>query len=92
MADPVDDLILDLLAWLDETPRTYAEVIDAWRTSCPRLPVWEEANDRGFITRDAGPNGAVISVSARGAAHLVMCGRSSGHWPERPMSSGSAKA
>jgi hypothetical protein len=52
MPDPVDSLILDLLEWIGPAARPYAEVIDAWRTSCPRLPVWEEANDRGFVERE----------------------------------------
>jgi hypothetical protein len=43
--DTVDSLILDLLAWMGPDPRPYAEVLEAWRTSCPLLPVWEEAND-----------------------------------------------
>jgi D-3-phosphoglycerate dehydrogenase len=39
--DPVvEALILDLLQWLTSGERTYEEVMDAWRTSCPRLPVW----------------------------------------------------
>jgi hypothetical protein len=67
----VDALILDLLEWIGPRPRPYAEVLDAWRTSCPRLPVWEEANDRGFITRRRTPgHAAVVSVSAAGAEHL----------------------
>jgi D-3-phosphoglycerate dehydrogenase len=51
VATTVDPLILDLLDWIGPNPRPYAEVIEAWRTSCPRLPVWEEANERGFIER-----------------------------------------
>jgi hypothetical protein len=47
VSDPVEPLILDLLEWMGPEPRLYAEVIEAWRTSCPRLPVWEEAGDRG---------------------------------------------
>jgi D-3-phosphoglycerate dehydrogenase len=63
----VDSLILDLLEWMGPTPRPYAEVLEAWRTSCPRLPVWEEANDRGFIARHRAPGGgALVSVSAAG--------------------------
>jgi len=69
--DTVDTLILDLLEWMGPNPRPYAEVIEAWRTSCPRLPVWEDANDRGFIARRRGPgSGALVSVSASGAAYL----------------------
>jgi hypothetical protein len=67
----VDDLILDLLEWVGPESRPYADVMEAWRTSCPRLPVWEDANDRGFIERhrDAG-GGELISVSAAGAEFL----------------------
>ena len=71
MADPVDALILDLLEWIGSAPRPYAEVIDAWRTSCPRLPVWEEANDRGFVERRAdGGGGLLVSVTERGRQFL----------------------
>jgi hypothetical protein len=69
--DTVDALILDLLEWIGPTPRPYAEALEAWRTSCPRLPVWEDATDRGFIARQRAPGQpAVVSVSAAGAEHL----------------------
>jgi D-3-phosphoglycerate dehydrogenase / 2-oxoglutarate reductase len=71
MSDNLDPLILDLLEWLGSSPRPYAEVMEAWRTSCPRLPVWEEANDRGLVERHDEPGrGRCISVSAAGADHL----------------------
>jgi hypothetical protein len=71
MTDRLDTLILDLLEWLGPTPRPYAEVLDAWRTSCPRLPVWEEANDRGFIERRHVPeHGPFVSPSPAGAEYL----------------------
>jgi hypothetical protein len=66
MADVVDSLILDLLEWLGPEPRPYADVMDAWRTSCPRLPVWEDATDRGFVVRRRG----LVQRSERGAEHL----------------------
>jgi hypothetical protein len=67
----VDVLILDLLEWIGPTGRPYREVMEAWRTSCPRLPVWEEANDRGFIVRRQAPDTeAMVSVSALGAQFL----------------------
>jgi hypothetical protein len=69
--DAVEILILDLLEWMGPDPRPYAEVLDAWRTSCPRLTVWEDANDRGFIARHHAPGrGALVSVSAAGTEHL----------------------
>lgn len=52
MTDTLTPLICDLLEWLDREPRTHAEVMEGWRTSCPRLPVWEEATDRGYVRRD----------------------------------------
>lgn len=45
-------LVIDLLATLQAGPRPYTEVIEAWRTSCPRLPVWEDAVDSGFVERE----------------------------------------
>lgn len=71
MSDTVDSLILDLLEWMGTSPRPYAEVLEVWRTSCPRLPVWEDATDRGFIARHHVPGcGALVSVSPAGAAYL----------------------
>jgi hypothetical protein len=72
MPDPVDALILDLLEWIGPNARPYREVIDAWRTSCPRLPVWEEANERGLIEyHHSQGSGTVVSVSALGAKLLA---------------------
>jgi len=69
--DTLDTLIIDLLEWIGPTPRPYAEVLEAWRTSCPRLPVWEDATERGFIVRHHVPGrGALVSVSGAGAEHL----------------------
>ena len=71
MSDPVEPLILDLLEWIGRAPRPYAEVMEAWRTSCPRLPVWEDATDLGFIERHHEPGqAALVSVSASGVEHL----------------------
>ncbi len=71
MSEIVDALVLDLLEWIGPVPRPYDEVLDAWRTSCPRLPVWEEANERGFVVREHRPGqGVLISVSEAGRAHL----------------------
>ena len=67
MSDIVDSLILDLLEWIGPAARPYDEVMDAWRTSCPRLPVWEEANRRRLV-RALSSRGhrSVVSVSQPG--------------------------
>ena len=49
MTDTVENLILDLVEWVGRKERTYQETMDAWRTSCPRLPVWEDATERGLV-------------------------------------------
>jgi hypothetical protein len=51
MTGTLDPLVRDLVEWVAKKPRTYAEVIEVWRTSCPRLTVWEDAADRGFVER-----------------------------------------
>jgi SAM-dependent methyltransferase len=71
MTDNLDSLILDLLEFLGPSPRLYSEVLDAWRTSCPRLPVWEEANLRGYVERQhTAGRGQLVSLSPAGAEHL----------------------
>jgi hypothetical protein len=49
MSETLRPLILDLVAFVAERPRPYAEVLDAWRTSCPRLTVWEDAVEAGLV-------------------------------------------
>ena len=67
MADTVvEALILDLLDWVAGRERTYEEVLSVWRTSCPKLPVWEDANDRGFIATENG----IVRITAQGRALL----------------------
>ena len=84
MTNAVEALILDLLEWIGPDARPYAEVIDAWRTSCPRLPVWEEANERGFLEQHHEPGrGTFVLVSALGRKHLRAAR------PDRGMEAGS---
>ena len=70
----IDALIFDLLEWLAGGERSYDEVLEVWRTSCPRLTVWEDANDRGLIAVEE-PNGRrIVRPSAAGLA-LIGAGR-----------------
>jgi hypothetical protein len=66
----VEALILDLLDWLRVRERTYEEALDAWRTSCPRLPVWEDAQDRGLIAREPVNGRQIVRVTPSGLALL----------------------
>ena len=71
-----ESLVLDLLEWVAREPRSYLDVMDAWRTSCPRLPVWEDASDRGLVRRERTEGGiAMVRITAEGLALLAANGR-----------------
>ena len=76
MPNSLDPLVLDLVEWVAKEPRPYAEVLDAWRTSCPRLTVWEDAAERGLVERTTlhGHNVYVVATDA-GRALLQARGR-----------------
>ena len=69
---PTVALTRQLIAWAAERPRTYGEAMDAWKTSCPRLPIWEDAVRLGLVRIENGGamNSSRIVLTARGAAHL----------------------
>lgn len=69
-------LVLDLVEWVAREPRSYGDVMDAWRTSCPRLAVWEEAVDHELVARTRGEGGATMVVATeRGRRFLDSAGR-----------------
>jgi hypothetical protein len=67
MSDALALLTLQFLAWVAERPRSYIETMEAWRTSCPRLPVWEDATSEGLVQRESGN---LVVLTARGKAAL----------------------
>ena len=69
-ATVVENLILDLLEWVATGEKGYEEVMNAWRTSCPRLPVWEDANDLGFVTTTATNGRRIVKITPAGRAFL----------------------
>jgi len=71
MSVTLDPLVTDLVAFVARQPRPYDEVIDAWRTSCPRLTVWEDAIDRGLITRRRAED-KTLTVQATSAGLLFL--------------------
>lgn len=70
---PIPPMVLELLAWVGAGPRTYRETMDAWRTSCPRFPVWEDATSAGLVEVASGgnPGDAVVRLTASGRAALA---------------------
>ena len=76
MSVTLEPLIVDFVAWVARAPRPYAEALEAWRTSCPRLTVWEEAHERGFVVRRRDAEHAlVVAATPEGEALVRAHGR-----------------
>jgi hypothetical protein len=71
MSETVDTLLCDMLAWLARDTRPYDEVMEAWRTSCPRLQVWEDAIERGFVEHARSGGVALVRITPAGQAFLA---------------------
>jgi hypothetical protein len=76
MSQTADPLVLDFVEWIARQPRTYSEVVAIWRTSCPRLTIWEDAADAGYVARDTARGfGTVVTVTEAGERLLRAHGR-----------------
>ncbi|MDI1264891.1 MAG: hypothetical protein PS018_16690 [bacterium] len=76
MTEATDALVLDLVEWIAREPRLYTEVIETWRTSCPRLTIWEDAVDRGYVAREpVAGQGIRVAVTSSGEKFLRDHGR-----------------
>ena len=75
-AEPAAPMV-EFLSWLSIRTRTYDEAIEAWRSHCPRLTVWEDALADGLIRIERGGNGkSTVALTGRGRATLVRAERS----------------
>ena len=70
MIDAVESQILELLEWVANGERSYDQVMDAWRTSCPRFPVWEDVNERGLVTKKQVNGHLYVRITSSGLALL----------------------
>jgi hypothetical protein len=76
VTQPAESLILDLVEWVMRSPRPYPEVMAAWRTSCPRLTVWEDAVDQGLVSCTKCADGDLwVAATPLGRSRLVQAGR-----------------
>jgi hypothetical protein len=72
MSDAPESLVFDLVEWVAKEPRTYAEMLGAWRTSCPRLTVWEDAIERKLVMRKpVAGRGTMVVVTSAGRRFLT---------------------
>ena len=70
MPDTHTSLTLQMLEWIQQQPRSYPEVLDAWHSTCPHLCIWEDACADGLISCDGGRDGLVI-VTEKGRNMLA---------------------
>jgi hypothetical protein len=70
----INALTADFLAWVARRPRTYVEAMDAWRTSCPRLTIWEDALSDGLVRIESEPGESLdvarVVLTAHGRERL----------------------
>ena len=69
-------LLHEFLDWVAARPRTYDEVVEAWRSNCPRHPVLDDAFTDALI---ASAGGNVVLTPAGRALHE----QDRGHSPSR---------
>ena len=76
MVETADPLVLDFVEWIAREPRVYAEVVTTWKTSCPRLTIWEDAADCGYVARETVAGfGLIVTVTDDGKKLLRAHGR-----------------
>lgn len=75
MSATLAPLILDFLQWVAAGPHPYAEVMDRWRTSCPRLTVWEDTVDGGLVAIHQHGDALVVEITQAGRDCLRQAGR-----------------
>ena len=71
MTEIPDALVLDFVEWIAREPRPYSEVIATWRTSCPRLTIWEDAIDGGYVERQPIAGVGVRVAITKGGEKLL---------------------
>lgn len=67
MASEAKLLTLQFLQWLAARPRPYAEVRNAWSSTCPLTCAWEDAISDDLVERTADGH---LVLTERGRAQL----------------------
>jgi len=73
MHEAVSPLVLEFLTWISSRQRTYAETMEAWRSNCPRHPVWDDALSDGLVQIIADPEAPkqqIVALTPKGLTLL----------------------
>ena len=69
MSASPDLIMIQFLDWVAARPRRREDVLDAWQSSCPRFPVWEDARAEGLVRQCGGEAGERrVELTERGRA------------------------
>ena len=72
MAGEPSLIMIQFLNWVADRPRTRDDVMEAWRSSCPRFPVWEDACAEGLVRLcDGNLREYRVELTARGRQMLL---------------------
>jgi hypothetical protein len=64
---PVSLLALQFLTWVAAGPRTHDDVMDVWRSTCPRQSVWEDMVIDGLVAFQNGSKRIGLTAAGRTA-------------------------
>jgi hypothetical protein len=65
-------IMIQFLQWVADRPRCREDVMEAWRSSCPRFPVWEDARAEGLVRQCGGETGERrVELTERGRTALA---------------------
>lgn len=67
MAEATAALTLQFLTWVAGGQRSHADLMETWRSSCPRLSIWEDALLAGLVRYDAASRTVELTLSGRAA-------------------------
>jgi hypothetical protein len=83
MPDRMNLLTLEFLQRISSRSRTYADAMEAWRTTCPRNSVWEDALIGGLIQIENGSRmgESKVSLTPMDKAFLDGKSESQNRWP-----------
>jgi hypothetical protein len=70
MSDAPLALTLEFLDWFVAGPRPYREIMLAWRTSCPRHAIFEDAIQEGLVRRTARTAEPSVELTDEGWAFV----------------------
>jgi hypothetical protein len=68
MTEAMSALTLQFLDWVASGRRSHADVMETWRSSCPRLSIWEDALLDGLVRYDGDT--CSVELTPRGEAAL----------------------